>query len=72
MYLDLNEIIEYTNRLEEETKAITRDILRIVWYMRGGLSLSEAFMLSFEEKNFINDIVKENMEWTKDTGMPFI
>lgn len=66
------EIIEYSNRLDKESKALVKDILRLTWYMRGGLTTNEAYMLTFEEREAINEIVKENMEWTKDSGMPLI
>jgi hypothetical protein len=39
--------------------------------MRGGLSLSEAMMLSPEERNIAFKLVKENLETAKKTGLPF-
>ena len=39
--------------------------------MRGGVTYEEAFNLSHEDKMLINDIVKENMETTKKSGLPF-
>jgi hypothetical protein len=42
-----------------------------MWYMRGSISLDEAFMLSAEDRALIGDIIKENMETTKKSGMPF-
>lgn len=39
--------------------------------MRGGLTYSEAIMLSYEERSLIGDIVKDNLETTKKTGMAF-
>lgn len=55
-----------------EAKALVKEILRQAWYMRGGVTLNEAYMLTFEDREMINEIIKENMEHTKDTGMPFI
>lgn len=66
------EIVEFTERLDKESKALVRDTLRLAWYMRGAISANDAYMLTFEEREAIADIVKENMEWTKDTGKPFI
>ena len=42
-----------------------------MWYMRGSISLDEAFMLSSEDRQLIGDIIKENMETTKKSGLPF-
>jgi hypothetical protein len=41
------------------------------WYMRGGLSYDDAVMLSQEEREIINKIIKENLEVTKKNGIPF-
>tara|TARA_B110000503_G_C7164673_1_gene421301 strand:- start:436 stop:567 length:132 start_codon:yes stop_codon:yes gene_type:complete len=42
-----------------------------MWYMRGSISLDEAFMLSVEDRLLIGDIIKENLDTTKKSGMPF-
>jgi len=39
--------------------------------MRGGLTYEDAMTLSEEERKLVADIVKKNMETTKDSGMPF-
>ena len=39
--------------------------------MRGGLTMDEGFSLSFEDRILINDIIKENLETTKKTQLPF-
>ena len=39
--------------------------------MRGGLTLEEGFSLSHEDRILINDIIKDNLETTKKTQLPF-
>lgn len=39
--------------------------------MRGGVTYDEAMQLSTAERSIINDIVKENLETTKKSGLPF-
>jgi hypothetical protein len=39
--------------------------------MRGGLSYAEAMNLCEDERKLIADLVKDNMETTKKTGLPF-
>lgn len=68
----LPEIVEYTNGLDRESKALIKEILRISWQMRGGVNLNEAYMLTYEERQIINDIISENMELTKESQLPFI
>ena len=65
------EIVEYLNSLDKESKAIKKDLLKMCWYMRGGLTYEEAFNLSGQERDIINDIIKDNLETTKKSKMPF-
>lgn len=39
--------------------------------MRGGLSYDAAMMLSDKERTIIADLIKENLETTKKSGMAF-
>jgi hypothetical protein len=39
--------------------------------MRGGISFDDSMMLSFEDREIINRIIKDNLETTKESGMPF-
>ena len=39
--------------------------------MRGSVSWDDSYGLSVEDRTIIAEIVKENLETTKKTGMPF-
>ena len=39
--------------------------------MRGGISYSEAHMMSPTERGLVADIIKDNLETTKKSKMPF-
>ena len=39
--------------------------------MRGSISYEEAHFLSWEEREMISKIIKENLETTKKTNLPF-
>jgi hypothetical protein len=39
--------------------------------MRGGISLDDAFAIAYEERKIIGDVIADNLETTKKTGMPF-
>lgn len=69
--MDLNEILSEVDRLDKESKAMKVDLLKLCWYMRGGVSIDDVYALSYEDRSLIGDIVKENLETTKKTGMPF-
>ena len=57
--------------MEKSQKELKHELMKICWYMRGGLSYSEASSLSPTEREIISQVVKDNMETTKKTGQPF-
>ena len=65
------EILEEVKRMEGEQKEIKSEILKLCWYMRGSVTLDEGFSMSYEERSLIGDIVKDNLETTKTSGLPF-
>jgi len=57
--------------MDKQVKALKSDILRMCWYMRGSISYDDAMMLSTQEREAIHKIIKENMETTEKTKLPF-
>jgi hypothetical protein len=39
--------------------------------MRGSVSYEDAMLLSFNDRNLINKIIKDNIETTEKTKLPF-
>jgi hypothetical protein len=39
--------------------------------MRGGITYDQALQLSVSERNLIGELIKENLETTKKSGLPF-
>lgn len=72
MTLSNEDIINWVSQLEKESKALKQEILKICWYMRGGITYTEAMHLSYEERKIVGDIVNDNFETTKKTGLPLI
>ena len=70
MTLPLPEILQEVKKLEKEAKAIKKEVFQLCWYMRG-LSYSEGMNLSHEEREIIAELIKENLETTKKSGLPF-
>ena len=71
MILTDEQIVEWLDALENESKAIRDEALRFTWWMRGGVSYDEAMLLSMEERNMISKIIEDNMETAKKSQMPF-
>lgn len=57
--------------MEKEAKLIRSEALKMCWYMRGGISYQEAMNMNMHEREIINDLIKENLETTKKTQLPF-
>ena len=64
------EILQLAKQLDDEAKAIKKEVLKMCWYMRG-LSYSEGMNLSYDERVIVGEIIKENLETTKKSGLPF-
>jgi len=58
-------------RQDQEIKDIKTDVLRMCWHMRGGLTYEEGMNLSFQERTIIGEIIKGNIETTKESGLPY-
>jgi hypothetical protein len=63
-----------TKLIEQQDKEITsirEDVLKMCWYMRGGVTYEEGMNLSVSERNIVSAIIKDNLETTKKSGLPF-
>lgn len=65
------EIEKLLTAMESESRAIKDETMRITWWMRGGINYEQAMSLSMEERKLVNEMIKENMEATKKSGLPF-
>ncbi len=57
--------------MDNEVKALKDEIYRLCWFMRGGLSLEEAFQMDVSDRDIISNIIKDNLETTKESGLNF-
>jgi hypothetical protein len=65
------EIVDLLNKLDKDSKAIKEDLLKTCWYMRGSISYNDAMMLSIDDRTMISKLIKDNLEVTKESGLPF-
>jgi hypothetical protein len=57
--------------MDKEVKGLKENMLRAVWYMRGGVTYSEIVNMSYDERVSINKIIEDNLETAKKTGRDF-
>ena len=71
LYLDTEGIERIVKEYDGNTKALKEELLRLCWFMRGGITYNDSHMLTFEERTIIGKIVEKNLATTKETGLPF-
>lgn len=68
-----SEIESYVKGFEGVQKDIKDEIFRLSWHMRGGVNSQDLFYIySYEDRQIMNQIVKDNIETTKKTNMPLL
>jgi len=67
----LDEILDEVRNFENQQKEIKLELLKVCWYMRGGVSYEEAMFMSYEDREIVGRIIKENLTTTKESGLPF-
>jgi hypothetical protein len=69
--LDSDRVIKLVDRMEKECDQIREESIKFAWYMRGGLSYEDAMSLAPNERKIINNLIKDNLDTTKKSGLPF-
>ena len=69
--MDSDQIGKMLEAMEKESNDIRQEALKMAWYMRGGLTYDQAMTLGSGERKLINTLIKENLETTKKSGLPF-
>ena len=59
------------DRMDKEADSIRQQSIKMAWYMRGGLTYDQAMALSNDERKLISEIIKDNLETTKKSKLPF-
>ena len=57
--------------MDSEIENLKHELLKITWYMRGGVTYQEALNMSIDERKIVGNIVKDNLETTKKSGRDF-
>jgi hypothetical protein len=57
--------------MEKEAESIRQEGLKMSWYMRGGITYDQILALSSKERGMISAIIKDNLETTKKSRLPF-
>ena len=67
---DIRAMIDDYDRYSKEFK---ENLFRISWYMRGGVSINDLlYTYSYEDREIMSKIIKDNIDLTKETRMPLL
>ena len=68
-----SEIEEILVRLDHQVKNFKSELFRISWYMRGGVTVNDLLNIySHDDRQSIYEIINENIETVKNTGLPLL
>jgi hypothetical protein len=60
-------------RLENEVKQFKQMLFRTSWYMRGGVTMEDLLhVYSYEDREMLYSIIKENINTTQETRLAII
>ena len=71
MSLDNESISRMLEDFDRDSKALKKSIYKLCWSMRGGVTLDEAYQLSYQDREIIFKIIEDNIKTTNETGLPY-
>lgn len=71
MTKSLPEILKEVEVLDNETRNFKMELMKLCWFMRGSVTVEDAFQMTVEDREILGRIIKENLETTKKSGLPF-
>lgn len=70
MTADSDRLKEIVKDLDDQANSIRQQGIKLAWHMRGGMTYEHILQLSSAERKMITELVKENYEATKKSGLP--
>ncbi len=66
-----SDIATYVDQMEKESTDVREQCLKMSWYMRGGATYEDVLQMSQTERQLVSDLIKENLETTNKSKLPF-
>lgn len=57
--------------MDQEANDLRRNAIKMSWYMRGGVTYEDVMNMSFGERQMIASVIKDNLETTQKSKLPF-
>ncbi len=69
--LDPEGIQKLLENYEKIVDQIKKSAMSMAWYMRGGASYEDILNMSSTEREYLKELIDNNLETTKKSGLPF-
>lgn len=69
--LDPEGLQKLIDNYEKAVIEIKKSAMQMAWYMRGGATYEDVLNMSVTERQSISQIIEDNLEATKKSGLPF-
>jgi hypothetical protein len=71
LILTTEEISAMVDQMDQEADSIRKQSLKMAWYMRGGATYEDVMQMSHQERKMVSELIKDNLETTKNSKLPF-
>lgn len=69
--MEYTDVVELIDKYENEIAALKKELFKLTWYMRGGISLSEMYNCSHKDRIIMVEVINDNLKTTKESGLAF-
>jgi hypothetical protein len=59
------------DKMDQEANAIRAQSLKMAWHMRGGATYEDVLQMSYSEREMLGELIKDNIETTNKTKLPW-
>lgn len=66
------DIRDFREKYEKRLDKTHKNLIKLTWYMRGGVSLSEIYDMPVTHIKYIEEVVQENIELSKKAKTPIL
>ena len=72
LYGEASSVEDIIKEYRIETKAIMKDVAEICWFMRGGITWDQGMNLTHKQRKVIKEVINDNIERVKQTGLALL
>lgn len=67
--IEPKDIPDFLQEHINDARALERELIELTWYMRGGITLDQAFMMTSRQRKYAFKFIEQNIERTNKSGI---